>query len=629
MRRDYLIVTATLALCLGSAAQAQTTTPAPQQQQRGTQTPAPSPQQQQPRPAARPGGFDLMDYGVRIEAEPRLIVMMAALDAAGFDPTPPGQPVSAFRARVRADQAELDEALRRRLQDFFDRNKLKAQAGAQPTPAEQAARYVSLAYALGPAPAFEAPARTDDLPADVLEVLDFAPLLREFYRKSAMDARLPGYLRAHRDRADQLRGSTEEMVRFVLSYLHTRPLTTSVERVPVRPPGSEGKQKKDAQPKYSVREHDRRFFVVPDLLAAPGAINFRVIADDYYVIVPEGADARSSELRRAYLQYVVDPIVVRFNRDIAQRRPQLKQLLDERAKAGRSVTPDVFIAVARSLVTAADVRLDEAVRLAALGQETRERLSKTTDATARAAITKEMQEARAVIEDESVARLAEAYEGGAVLAFFFSDQLRGLESSGFDISNFFADMIASFDVARESKRLEETAAARTRALNARKARQERRQAAMEATAEDSTAGAAERAALIKSLSEVEKLLQLRDYAAAEARLKTLLQQFQGEARIFFVLGQTASLWARDTTDDDLQAARLNQALTHYRMAVERSSLETEPGLVCRAHEAMGRILAFLERPQEATREFDAVLQAGACDAALKQSAEEGKRKLGQ
>ena len=41
-------------------------------------------------------------------------------------------------------------------------------------------RYISLAYALGPAPVFEMPPRSDDLPGGVLEILDFTPLLREF-----------------------------------------------------------------------------------------------------------------------------------------------------------------------------------------------------------------------------------------------------------------------------------------------------------------------------------------------------------------------------------------------------------------------------------------------------------------
>jgi hypothetical protein len=415
------------------------------------------------------------------------------------------------------------------------------------------------------------------------------------------------------------------MMRFVLSYLHTRPQTMTIERIPV------SGQKKDAPPKYTVREHDRRFFIVPDLLAATGAVNFRVIADDYYVIVPEGADPTSSEMRRAYLQYVVDPIIARFNRDIAQRREQIKQLLDERTAAGASVTADIFRAVARSLVAAAEVRLEEAIKIDTLMRETRSRMDKTPGADARALVAKEMQAARSAVEDESLAQLADAYESGAVLAFYFADQLRGIETSGFDVSSFFADMIASFDPARESRRLSETAAARTRAATSRRSRRDQRRSDLEAPdgATEGTPGAAERAALIKNLGDVEKMLQLKDYAGAEARLKQLLQQFQGEPRIFFALGQTSSLWARDTTDDDLQAVRLNQSLTHYRMAIERSSVDTESSLVCRAHEAMGRILAFLDRPAEALKEFDAIIQTNACDSALKNAAVEGKKKLGQ
>ena len=67
--------------------------------------------------------MDLTQYGVRIEPDQRLIVMMAALDAAGFDPTPPGKQVSPFRAIVRKDNAALDQGLRDRLKNFFDKNR--------------------------------------------------------------------------------------------------------------------------------------------------------------------------------------------------------------------------------------------------------------------------------------------------------------------------------------------------------------------------------------------------------------------------------------------------------------------------------------------------------------------------
>src|SRR5947199_22410 len=79
--------------------------------------------------------------------------------------------------------------------------------------AAQAARYVSLAYALSPPPSLDAPDRSDDLPAGVLDVLDFAPLVREFYRKSGIDERLPSYLRAYQTEGDRLWLPAGEMVR--------------------------------------------------------------------------------------------------------------------------------------------------------------------------------------------------------------------------------------------------------------------------------------------------------------------------------------------------------------------------------------------------------------------------------
>ncbi|MCA1555578.1 MAG: hypothetical protein LC747_02700, partial [Acidobacteria bacterium] len=94
---------------------------------RQTSPPAAAAQQQQtPRPQpARSTTLDLSDYGVQITPEPRLIVMMAALDAAGFDPTPPGRQPSEFRALVRREQANLDADLRARMRRFYELNILK------------------------------------------------------------------------------------------------------------------------------------------------------------------------------------------------------------------------------------------------------------------------------------------------------------------------------------------------------------------------------------------------------------------------------------------------------------------------------------------------------------------------
>jgi hypothetical protein len=584
-------------------------------------SPTPSPPAQTTQ-TQRPPSFELSEYGVSLQPDARLIIMMAALDAAGFDPTPPGKEPAAFRMLVRKDQASLDAGLRERLKGFFDRNKLPAPA----TAADQAARYVSLAYALGAPPLLDAPDRSEDLPTGILEVLDFAPLVREFYKKSGIDERLASYMRAYQTEGDRLRLPAAEMVRAVLSYLHTRPIVVSTERVLVNSP----EKKKRSTATYSRREHNRHFYIVPDLMAALGTINFRVIADDYYAIVPEGTDPTSSEMRRGYLQYVIDPLVLKFNKEIAAQRDRVKLLIDARTKEGATVSPDVFVVISRSFVAAADARFDEANRLAAVTNIQRRRLQQAKDEAERKTIAGEAEATRAAIADETIARLAEEYEKGAVLDFFFADQLRDFQSSGFDIASFFAEMITGFDPARETKRLAEISATRDRAIAARKAHPRYSLWLIDPGSEAREAVDTPRSsALVKSLTEVEKLLQTRKYEDAETRLKAMLQEYPGEPRLFFTLGQTASLWARDTTDDDLQTQRLNRALGNYRLAVAAAAPETDKVLLSRAHEAMGRILAFLEHNDEAMKEFEAAIKIGDVPGGAYLDALEGKKKLAQ
>jgi hypothetical protein len=581
---------------------------------------SPSPAGSRQLQQREPTGFDLSEYGVSFQTESRLIIMMAALEAAGFDPTATSTEPSIFRAQVRKDLSDLDPDLRNRLRTFYERNKLPAPA----TAADQAARYVSLAFALGPPPLLDAPSRSEELPASLLEVLDFAPLVQEFYHRSHIDERLAGYTLAYQAEGDRLRKPTAEMVRTVLTYLHTRPITLSLERVQVKTPTTT--KKKNAPKTYNTRERERHFIIVPDLLGAPAAINFRVIGDEYYAVLPEGTEPASSELRRGYLQYVIDPLLLRFNHDVAGRRDQIKQLLTDSEKAGASVSPDIFLAVSRSLVAAADARLEEIRRLEALARESRAKLASARDEASRQAIVKDVQAATTAIKDETVARLANDYERGAILDFFFAEQLKGIESSGFDVANFFVDMISSFDPVREGRRLAENAEARQRALAARQARLSAKNVESD-TPIYSEADSAKAATLVRKLGEIEQTLRLKDYNIAEARLKDLLKDFPREPRIFFALAQTASFAAADATDESVQTERLNRALGNYRLAVEASSPETDRALISRAHEAMGRIHAFLENKSEAEKEFDAAIRVGDIVGGAYKEAVDGKKKL--
>ncbi|MBA2704445.1 MAG: hypothetical protein H0U60_11400 [Blastocatellia bacterium] len=586
-------------------------------QQKPVITPSPAPSQRLAT-SQQPASFNLTTYGVSINVEPRLIIMMTALEAAGLEATSAGSEPKIFRAQVRRDLANLDPDLRARLRTFYERNKLPAPA----TPADQAARYVSLALALGPPPLLEAPERSEQLPGSLLEVLDFAPLVQEFYRRSGMEEKMAAYTRAYQAEGDRLRQPTAAMVQAVVSYLHTQPITVASERIPVKTPST--KKKKD-QPAFTTRQHERHFFIVPDLLGVPGTINFRVIADDYYAVVPQGTDPTSSELRRGYLQYVIDPLVLRFNRQIADRREQIRQVLTAREKAGAPVSAGAFLAVSRSLVAGADARFDESRKIDRVTLVARAKLANARPDEARV-IVKETDAAIAAIKDETIARLADDYERGAVLAFFFAEQFKDIESAGFDISNFFVDMIGLFDPAREANRLNEVAATRKRALAARQARLSARVAVDEPPAY-SEAEAARAAVLVKQLGDIEQILQAKDYPTAEARLKELLKDYSREPRIFFALAQTSSVAAADATDEQVQAQRLKSALVNYRLAVEAASPETDRALISRAHVAMGRIYGFLENNAEAAKEFDEAIKIGEVAGGAYHEALEGKSKL--
>jgi hypothetical protein len=609
-------------------------------QQAAPQTSAQRPAQQQQQTPAQERSATLADYGIEIGPDARLIVMMAALDAAGWDPTPAGEKASVFRELVRKDQASLDPTLRRRMQDFYTRHALpdvtlpgvpeRIVSGSSViirdktvprTPAEQAARYVSLAYALGQPPAFDAPPRSDDLPTGILDVLDFASLLREFYKQSGMDARLSGYVKMHQAAGDSLRAPTLEMARFVLAYLNTRPETVAVERVVTKAPPPPGKKKKEEKEVVVAQEHERRFRIVPDLLAAPGAINFRAVGDDYYAVVPPDTDPRLSETRRAYIQFIIDPLVARFNRDVTARRDDIKLLLQkEHERKGADLSPDIFLAVSRSLVAAADVRMGETLRLRVLQLQTSQRLQQAKDQAAKDAATKDSKERQAAIEDAATAELADAYERGAVLSFFFAEQLRGLEGSGFDIANFIPQLMADFKADRELKRPAEYADAVARVNEARRR-------ASEAARKTDAPTDEKRAALLQSLSDVDELLRVKNYEEAQTRLVALREQYREEPLVYFALGQAASLSAQDAFDENLQAERLNSALAHFRQAILFSTPDTDPSVPLRAHLASGRILAHLDRRDEAAREFDAVLAVTAANDRWHREALAEKKKL--
>ncbi len=551
-----------------------------------------------------PAGFDLLNYGVRIEPDKRLIVVLAALEmaqsknAAGTDEKLINTPLSdtslKFRQQLMLDNANLPDDLRRRISLFVTQYK-KSRPTA--TDAELIAPFISMAYTLTPVPELSDPVITNDLPGNLLDVLDFAPLVREFYRRSAISSKLDDYTKDYRTASDTvLKSSAREMVSELLGYLHTRPRLTFTERVTTQT--QKGKGKGSSLQKVEIRQHERRFFLVPEKLAAKDNVIFLNIRDDYFVILPPDTDLSFSEVRRAFLQFVIDPLVLSNSKELSLVRDWVKPLLDERRKTDPTITPDVYLAVTRSLVAAADVRQSEYVRFRIATEQARQKITGLETVEEKKAFAAELEKYKQSLSDESALQLYEDYEKGSVLAFYFAEQLKGIEDSGFDIGSSLREMLASFDPLKETRRIAGTAEARKRALAARETRK---------TKPESNTFLAENPVTTRLL-EIQKAIDIKDYARASNDLKQLLIQNPAEPRIYFNLGRVSGLEAVGIEDPELQTKKLVDAKTAYTNVLKNATVNTDRALLSLTYVALGRIYEFDNNNEYAVKLYDEAIK---------------------
>jgi hypothetical protein len=554
--------------------------------------------------AQAPQGMDLTNYGVRIEPDKRLMVVLAALEMAsaksdtGQETKLINPPLSAagarFRQRLQIDLADMPADLKQKISTFVSQYKKRHPKG---TDAEILTPFVSMAYALTPVPELADPIVTTDLPGDLLDVLDFAPLVREFYRRSSIPSRLGDYVKLYSQESDLvLRPSARDMVSDLLDYLHTRPQTSYIQKVKTQAK----KSKQTTLQKTELVEHDRRFYIVPELLAPAGNITFLNIHDDYYVIVPPDTNLGFSEARRAFLQYVIDAITLTNSKDVFTQKDAIKALLDERRKSNPDVSPDVFLAVTRSLVAAADARQQEFSRSQIATQQSRAKIDVLKTDAEKKAVADELKKYKDTLADETALRLSDDYEKGSVLAFYFAEQLKGTENSGFDIASSMREMILSLDATKEANRLEQFADARKRALAARAERKNK---------PDTGSVIAENPVTTKLL-EIQKMIDAKNLVQADAELKTLQNANPSEPRIFYNIGRVASLSAEGINDTEAQNRKLIEAKTAYENALRSATQQTDPALISLSYVALAKIYEFYDQKDYALKIYDAAIKIG-------------------
>jgi hypothetical protein len=573
-------------------------------------------QNERPKP-----GFNFAPYGITIEPEKRLIVVMAALDAGGLETELTSKGVI-FRNELREDlKNSLKPETREKLKIFIAQYKRRH---PNVLSSELASPFISLAYALGPVPELTDPKKVDDLPGDLLEVFDFAPLVREFYRNSGIELKMLQYIKSHQAVADLLIPSARQMTLELCDYLHTRPQLSYIERVVTK---TNGKSKGKTLSKSESRERERRFFIIPDLLTPVKTVNFRNIGDDYFAIVPPNTNLLSSEVRRGYLQFIADSLVTQNVKDIAPHKDAIKILLEdlrvrayekEKAKNPKIslddiyFSPDIFLAVSRSFVAAADVRESEFRKIQIATFRARDEIDLAKGEEAKLKVSSKLTEFKKNVADESALQLSESYEKGSPLAFYFADQLKGLEESGFDVASSFKDMMQALDPSKEQNRLGQFAEARMRALKSRDKRRDdlRKEFLLisEVSRKDNE--------FFDKIAEVNDMVAIKSYTQADNRLGQLLDEFPDDSRLYYMRGKVASAAAESIFDPELLEAQLMKAATYYRNAIlsKKPKTQTESGtndrLISQSHVALGRILEFNDEFDLALKEFEAAIKLG-------------------
>ncbi len=198
-------------------------------------------------------------------------------------------------------------------------------------------------------------------------------------------------------------------------------------------------------------------------------------------------------------------------------------------------------------------------------------------------------------------QLSEAYEKGAVLSFYFADQLKGLENSGFDIASSFRDIILSLDATKETNRLAQFADARQRAITAREARK--------------TSGANQSITITnpvtEKLLEIDKIVQSKNYLQAESELKRLLEANPSESpRIYYAIGRNASLSAELITDVEKRNLRLLDAKVAYENVLRSATPDTDRALISLSYVALGRLYEYDGNNDYAVKIYEAAIRVG-------------------
>jgi len=557
-------------------------------------------------PLAERPNLSLADVNTNIGVDRRVIVMMAALNIAGYDYESGNRQLSALRRQIRDDLKNTAPDLVQQLRGYFQRHRKGANDAAAVAP------YLSLALSMTEPPGFTIDMPAERLPDDVRGITDFALLLEEFYRTTGFSKLMPKYVAAYVNVAQNYGVPAGIALGTALVYLHTDPV---LELPPLYKPrqtsgpalktdDKKGDKKKVVVPELNPPNRVRQFVIIPDLLNAMGAANLRVVGDTYFLLLGPTTEPNIEAMRRAFLTFVIDPVTERQIKEVAAIRVPLKKLMEARGDRLDKEYADrsAYFLITDSLVRATDARMD------ALGLATRRKSS----------------------EDEALYELSLGYDHGAVLVYHFYNQMKAYEAVGVNIRDYFTALLSNIDFEREAKRLDEYAQRLTRV------KQLRTEATLAPAPPTTISNADEK--LVARIVEADQMIKARKYDEAQTALKSVLKDQPNNARALFGMADVTSKKATAMEDADRIEVELFAAVEFYRQAVNNASPETEKWLIQRSYVAAAKILDFISESNpsqaetlsaDAVKAYESAIKLGKVEGGAYEEAEKALKERGQ
>jgi hypothetical protein len=217
-----------------------------------------------------------------------------------------------------------------------------------PDASRDLAQYVSLALYLGDPPTFAPKVKQAELPPEAGNVAAFVPLMQSFYDKAGLHA----IWEKNRSRYAEL---TE-------AYHQPMSKMTFDTEIYLKLPSSG----------YLGRD----FQVYVDAMGAPGQVNARNYASDYYVVISPSSSLKMQQIRHTYLHYLLDPLAMKNGGSFKRLEPLLEQIksspMDEAFKSNISLLVTECLVRAIELRTTGSNKTPEAERLKSLDQSDKE-----------------------------------------------------------------------------------------------------------------------------------------------------------------------------------------------------------------------------------------------------------------